>query len=87
MAAVNFTNMKSCDYELPPMPEQGKFTGCDGKEWDNEFLKFHLQKAVEEENYEWANECKLELERRGLAKWLNPKLNRITKLKKLKSND
>jgi hypothetical protein len=59
--------MKCCDYELPPMPNQGKFTGCDGKEWDDEFLKFHLKKAVEEENYEWANECKLELERRGVS--------------------
>jgi len=59
--------MKCCDYELPPMPEQGKFIGCDGKEWSDDFLKFHLQKAVDEENYEWANECKLELERRGVS--------------------
>jgi hypothetical protein len=71
-AAVNFNIMKKCfDYKLRPMPG-GKFTGCDGKEWSNDFLKFHLQKAVEEENYEWANECKKELERRGVST-LEPK--------------
>jgi len=44
--------------------EQSKFTGCDGKEWDDDFLKFHINMAVKEERYEWANECKIELERR-----------------------
>jgi hypothetical protein len=51
---------------LSPMPERPKFTGCDGTPWSNEFLCFHLQMAVDEEKYEWANECQLELNRRGV---------------------
>jgi hypothetical protein len=48
--------------------DQPMFTGCDGKLWDDDFIKFHLKEAVEEENYEFANECKLELERRAKKK-------------------
>ena len=46
---------------------QDRFVGCDGKKWSNDFLKFHIEKAVNEENYEWAQECKEELEKRGVA--------------------
>lgn len=53
-----------CTSGLLKIRVQGKFTGCDGKEWDNDFLLFHLQKAIHEENYEWAKDCKEELDRR-----------------------
>jgi hypothetical protein len=53
------------------MPAWDKFTGCDGKKWSNKFLQYHIDKAVQEENYEWAQECKDELDRRLATKNLS----------------
>ena len=44
--------------------KKSKFIGCDGKKWSNKFIKYHIKKAVEEENYEWAQECQNELKKR-----------------------
>lgn len=55
----------SCSYILPEENDD-MFIGCDRKPWTNEFLLFHLKTAIIEENYEWANECKQELIRRGV---------------------
>lgn len=65
-------NTKKIGYcsSMPSLPKQGKFIGCDGKAWSDDFVKWHLQKAVDEENYEWAQECKSELLRRGIW-WCN----------------
>jgi len=42
-----------------------RFVGCDGKAWSDEFILFHIKLAVEEERYEWAQECKEELDKRN----------------------
>lgn len=55
----------SCPCEdLPEMPEQPPFTGCDGKVFSNVFLKLILDLAVEGEDYEYAALCRDELKRR-----------------------
>ncbi len=55
-----------CNLSEGILNQYSKFVGCDGKEWDDSFLIMHLKKAVSDENYEWANECAVELEDRGL---------------------
>lgn len=41
------------------------FMGLDGKPWSDEYLLARMQEAVESEEYEWAAECRDELERRA----------------------
>lgn len=43
-------NTKKIGYcsSMPSLPKQGKFIGCDGKAWSDDFVKWHLQKAVDE---------------------------------------
>jgi len=59
--------MAECNIIFKPM-EILKFHGCDGMPWDDEFLNFHLQKAIKEEDYEWAAECRDEIKRRNNLK-------------------
>lgn len=56
-----------CSWDPLPVFETRKFYGCDGKPWSDEFLQEHIDDAVKEENYEWAAECKAELDRRKKA--------------------
>lgn len=47
-----------------PLPILDPFIGCDGKPWSDELLQSHIDKAVYEEDYRWAVECRDELARR-----------------------
>ena len=47
------------------LPGQKPFHGCDGKPISDSLLKLWLEKAIEDENYELAANCKKEIERRG----------------------
>lgn len=42
------------------------FTGCDGKPFSNSRMVETLNSALDREDYRFAHDCKLELERRGL---------------------
>ena len=46
------------------LPEQKYFHGCDGKPISDSLLKLWLEKAIKDENYELAANCKKEIERR-----------------------
>ncbi len=41
-----------------------KFGGCDGNPVSDDTLRIWIDKAIVIENYEWAAECKQEIERR-----------------------
>ncbi|MCB0446091.1 MAG: UvrB/UvrC motif-containing protein [Gelidibacter sp.] len=56
----------NCNCSIPYVANSDKFTGCDGKKWSDKFLKYHLNKAIEEENYELASECRDEINRRKI---------------------
>jgi len=59
--------MNSCCSDISIPPDE-KFVGCDGKKWSDDFLKYHIDLAVENENYEWAAECRDELKRRNFER-------------------
>ena len=53
-----------CTNIILPKFRQEPFIGCDGKPWDVDFLKYHIELAIEDERYEFAMECKNEINRR-----------------------
>ena len=56
----------ACVINFLKIDKLDKFRTCDGKLMSNELLIINIESAVKDERYEWANECKLELERRGI---------------------
>jgi hypothetical protein len=52
------------DLSLLDDPFNKPFHGCDGSPWSDDFLQYHIEEAVSEENYEFAAECRDELARR-----------------------
>jgi len=54
--------MSCSDY----LPEASPFINyCTGETKSSEDIRLEMQQAVQEERYEWAAECKKELDRRG----------------------
>jgi hypothetical protein len=51
-----------------PLPKFDPFIGCDGKILSDELIRLQLESAIKDERYEWAQQCKIELERRKKLK-------------------
>ena len=57
----------SCNYTLSE-PDERPFRNCDGSEWSDEFLRFHLDLAIETEHYQLAIKIRDEFIRRKIEK-------------------
>lgn len=56
----------NCCPDLPSMSLlTHRFIGCDGNPVSDSLLRLWIEKACEEENYEWAGECRDEIIRRN----------------------
>jgi len=68
--------MNTCGTILPEI-ELKPFHGCDGKPWSNAFIKTHIKMAIDEENYEWAQQCVDELANRDAMSKTNYESKKI----------
>ncbi|KKM78500.1 hypothetical protein LCGC14_1359280 [marine sediment metagenome] len=57
--------MGCSNYALPMYSLEDQFLGCDKKPVSDSLLRLWIEKACEEENYEWARECQGEIIRRN----------------------